>query len=677
MMQLSENGVEVKSTILVAEDDEQLHHLIKRTFDRIGFQTEFASNGDETIIKIDKKQYILLLLDYRLPDMTGKQIVEKLREKGSDIPFIVVTGQGDEKIAVEMMKLGAREYIVKDASFMDLLPQVLKQVVEQITVERRLGEAEARLRKSQRSISNLMKNLPGMAYRCRNDEDRTMVFASEGVKGLTGYQLSDLGGIAYMQFIDEDDRKMVLSEIDSAVEEKRPFQLTYRIHTVNGEEKWVLEKGSGQFTEDGELEIIEGFVSDITERKRVELELQLAEEMYRTIFENSAVAITVTDEKERIVSWNKHAEDLLGMGRDDLYMRPVSSLYSPDEWERLRKQHVRRKGVKHQFETRVINKGNEVIDVVISLSVLKDHNGEMTGSIGIMSDITERKRAERALLTYKERLENLIEESPVATISTDLAQNVNTMNKSAKKLLGVEEYENKPLSSIMGLEIKMEGKEDFNIDFTKKDGTRIPLSLSTAVIKEAGEENGLIVTLKDLSELTGLSIEPVEEERIDTEMEYELDQGDAYLIDDEASDLGYKIFVDLVKHGKPGLCISRKNSVKVKKRYHLEKTPVIWLTRNEVSEVACIHPDDLFTKLQSTLINFIKEANDSVILLDGLEYLVSQNDFATVLKFVQAINDYLMASTSRLIIPLDSKTLDPRGFHALKKEMELFCGVDD
>ncbi|MDY6960081.1 MAG: DUF835 domain-containing protein, partial [Halobacteriota archaeon] len=109
-----------------------------------------------------------------------------------------------------------------------------------------------------------------------------------------------------------------------------------------------------------------------------------------------------------------------------------------------------------------------------------------------------------------------------------------------------------------------------------------------------------------------------------------------------------------------------------KKRYQLEKTPIVWLTRKEVEGENCIHPNDLITKLQSTLNNFISEAEDGVILLDGLEYLVTQNDFEMVLKFIQAINDDLMVSSSRLITPIDSEALDPRDFHSLKKEMVEF-----
>jgi len=154
--------------------------------------------------------------------------------------------------------------------------------------------------------------------------------------------------------------------------------------------------------------------SDPTRRKRppstndaprgqsVEEALRQSEENYRTVFDNSAVAITVTDADERIVTWNKFAEGLLGMDERDLHMKPVRSLYPKEEWRRIRAQNVRRKGMQHHLETRIIKKSGEIIDVDISLSVLKGPEGEVTGSIGIIRDITERKKAEDVIRAQRD-----------------------------------------------------------------------------------------------------------------------------------------------------------------------------------------------------------------------------------------------------------------------------------
>jgi len=142
------------------------------------------------------------------------------------------------------------------------------------------------------------------------------------------------------------------------------------------------------------------------ERKEVERKLQLATERYRTIFENSAVAIMLVDEQERLVSWNKRTKTLLDMEKEDLYAKPVKSLYPAEEWEKIRANNSKRKGMQHHLETKVIKKSGEVIDVDVSLSVLKDSKGNTTGSISVISDITERKRTEENLKIAKEQAES-------------------------------------------------------------------------------------------------------------------------------------------------------------------------------------------------------------------------------------------------------------------------------
>lgn len=80
------------------------------------------------------------------------------------------------------------------------------------------------------------------------------------------------------------------------------------------------------------------------------------EEAYKTIFENSAVAIMLTDEHERIVSWNKYAENLLGMSKEELNLKPVRSLYPAEEWAKIRAENIRQKGMQHHLETKMIKK---------------------------------------------------------------------------------------------------------------------------------------------------------------------------------------------------------------------------------------------------------------------------------------------------------------------------------
>ncbi|MCK9441406.1 MAG: ATP-binding protein, partial [Methanothrix sp.] len=151
--------------------------------------------------------------------------------------------------------------------------------------------AEEALRESQRALSTLMSNLPGMAYRCKNDRQWTMEFVSEGCLDLTGYRSEELlqnTAISYADLIHPDDQNYVWDEIQEAVSNRRHFRLIYRIRSRYGI-KWVWEQGQGIFLPDGELLALEGFVNDITERKLAEEALKKTQEgLERSVSERTA-----------------------------------------------------------------------------------------------------------------------------------------------------------------------------------------------------------------------------------------------------------------------------------------------------------------------------------------------------------------------------------------------------
>ncbi|HEY4485312.1 MAG TPA: EAL domain-containing protein [Nitrospiria bacterium] len=137
--------------------------------------------------------------------------------------------------------------------------------------------ADEALRESQRAMATLISNLPGIAYRCRNDRDWTLEFVSAGCQELTGYLPSDLIGnhtLSYAQLIHPDDREAVWKDVQSALAKNEPFRMIYRIISAGGKEKWVWEQGRGVFSGKEELVALEGFIVDITERKHAEEALE-------------------------------------------------------------------------------------------------------------------------------------------------------------------------------------------------------------------------------------------------------------------------------------------------------------------------------------------------------------------------------------------------------------------
>ena len=160
-----------------------------------------------------------------------------------------------------------------------LLYSIIHDITDRVQAQELLTESERRL-------STLMANLPGMAYRCLNDEFWTMKFVSDGCLDLTGFppdHLLENHRTNYAELIHPDDRQMVWDKIQSSLERRSQFNLTYRIHCADGKEKWVLEIGQGVFSDTGDLLAIEGFITDITERIKAEEERAKLEDQNRQL----------------------------------------------------------------------------------------------------------------------------------------------------------------------------------------------------------------------------------------------------------------------------------------------------------------------------------------------------------------------------------------------------------
>lgn len=175
-----------------------------------------------------------------------------------------------------------------------------------IAIERK--RADDALRESERRLSTLMSNLPGIAYRCANDSDWTMTFVSQGSMELTGYareELEDQGRVSFGQLIHPDDRKAVWEEVQAALAQKKPFQLTYRLVTADGQQKWAWEQGRGIFDDDGELVALEGFITDATER------VMMRQTLEQRVAERTRELSTLLDVSHDVAS-TRELEPLLG-----------------------------------------------------------------------------------------------------------------------------------------------------------------------------------------------------------------------------------------------------------------------------------------------------------------------------------------------------------------------------
>lgn len=146
--------------LLLVEDDPGLSELIREKMDDLGLSLKQTYSGKEALEWLEQNKPDLMLLDYSLPDMVAPDFIMELEKRNLPrIHFIVTTGRGDENIAVSMMKLGARDYIVKDGLFLDRLPSLVQRNIRDLNNIRKRKRAEEELRKSQEDLSITLESI--------------------------------------------------------------------------------------------------------------------------------------------------------------------------------------------------------------------------------------------------------------------------------------------------------------------------------------------------------------------------------------------------------------------------------------------------------------------------------------------------------------------------------------
>ncbi|MDH7508138.1 MAG: DUF835 domain-containing protein [Methanomassiliicoccales archaeon] len=148
---------------------------------------------------------------------------------------------------------------------------------------------------------------------------------------------------------------------------------------------------------------------------------------------------------------------------------------------------------------------------------------------------------------------------------------------------------------------------------------------------------------------------------------FALEKGCTYIIKEKVPNKAYSIFSDAINRGARGLIVTRSYPPKLKKKYEIRNSMIYWLTN--VGMDNAIRPKDL-EELSFKLEKFISTNESALVIIDGLEYMITNNDFTTVLKFVQSLRDQVAIKNAVLLISFNPLTVEPHNLKLLEEEAD-------
>ncbi|MBD2775604.1 PAS domain S-box protein [Iningainema tapete] len=533
-----------------AEDRVELCHFLQQdnlyTYRILEFET-----SAQAMTWCEQEIPDVILLDFLLPDGNGLEFIQKFRECRShtQTAFIMLTGQGDEFIALAAMKSGIRDYLVKDKLTAEVLQGAIHHAVERIVYEQAQAElaerqrTEAALRASEEKLK-LILNFANIGYWEWNPITN-QIFASENAIHCLCSEASSTN-ITYEQWLNQvhpEDRSWVEQELRQAIATQTDYAVEYRIVWQDGSIHWVSAKGRGLYDETGQLLQMLGVLMDITERKLSEEERRRAEmlrielDLLEQILEVSLAGYWDWDIPGNQEYLSITFKQMFGYEDHELPNTPQSwqHLIFPEDLPgvlELFEQHVQSRGkIPYYNEVRYRHKDGSTVWVICCGRVIAwDQDGNPLRMIGCHIDITQRKQVEAQLLAITSLQQAILDSIDYAIISNN-SEGIQTFNAAAQKILGYtadevvrqvspsifhDPEELKQRAAELSLELGREiapGKEFFMTvtqdgssyenewTYISKDGSRFPVFLSVKILHDLkGENIGFLGIAKDITQ---------------------------------------------------------------------------------------------------------------------------------------------------------------------------------
>ncbi len=424
--------------VLIAEDNPADAELVLRELRRAGFEPEWKRVDSEAdYLERLQAGVDVILSDYDMPQFGGPRALELLRESGFNIPFIIISGTIGEDIAVEVMKQGAADYLMKDR--LTRLGPAVRRAMDQARLRKERRKTEESLRQSEAEFRAMTEASPLGIFVA--DCDGRATYTNATLRRMLGVGFQEIGGEGWARSVHPQDRTELLAKWQEAVTSKQSLEASARFICPDGTVIRTSIKTAVMREQDRVLGYV-GVVDDITERKRAEEALRESEARTLILVESSNVGLwdwnLVTNEVFYSAEWKSQ----LGYAGDELpgrYEEWKNRLHPEDCDATLAavEDYIEGRRAAYDVEFRLRHRDGSWRSMLSRAKLTRDETGTPLRIMGCHIDITERKDAERLALEREALLANAQRIGRMGTWVLDVRSGLLTWSEATCNLFGI------------------------------------------------------------------------------------------------------------------------------------------------------------------------------------------------------------------------------------------------
>ena len=423
----------LQRTMLILEDSAEDAATFRRYLERdrdIAYRCHVASTAAEGLELCRSLRPDAILVDYNLPDSTGLAFLKELIAEHGALAFAVVmiTGVGNEAVAVQALKLGAHDYLVKAQGLQQRLLVAIAGAIDKVTLQRQVEQQRRDLASTNERLKQALDEQQASAAQLRMallsarmatwnwDLATNQVRWGEALEEMMHLPLGQFGGsiAAFEQLVHPDDLGFVRQRLDQALHGDVPYEVEFRMLRPDGSLRWTATRGAVVRDPQGAAIGMLGVDMDVSDRKQAEMALRASEVRARVMWESATDAMALSDAEGIVLEANQAYCDLYGYSPEQVIGHSFAIIFPPEQRVRVIAQYrevMQTRMVLPIYEATIQRANGEERVVESRATIVVTSNGQHA-LLSIIRDITERRKIENQLRRSESQFKTLVENAP-------------------------------------------------------------------------------------------------------------------------------------------------------------------------------------------------------------------------------------------------------------------------